>query len=592
MINSVFAKIKLRKGLFFLSIVIILLVILFIKRDYILDNVARIIFLPEKGIRKGTYQVKIERSLGFKTADDIVLAATVYHPKGILKSPTILVRIPFSRTFMNTLRSDIIGRYWASRGYTVVIQGTRGRYQSGGEFYPLINERQDGIQTIEWLSQQPWYNKQIVMWGGSSFGHTQWVLIDNPSIKGYFIQISSTNFHDMFFPGNAFSLESALYWTIKSRGNQDRDVNMADLERGVQSLPVIDADEIAIGDTNFYNDWLLQKDDRTYWDRIDSENRLQQLNAPVLLMAGWYDPFLVSQLKDFETIQALERNRETKHSHLIIGPWAHAAEVKLPNSNLKIPYRKTSLEFSIPWFDYLVGYSTKFELPPVKIFVMGINEWRDELNWPILRTQYTPFYLHSEIGANSLQGDGRLNNIKPKADEIEDKYSYDPLDPVPSLGGAILSERAGIMPQNDVEQRNDVLVYSTRPLAEPIEVTGSIQVVLYVKTDAPSTDFTAKLVDVYPDGRAYNLSDGILRREYKNDAGPHRIEIELNPTSNVFLEDHQIRIEISSSHFPRYDRNLNTGDISPTAQTSRLAHQTIYHSNNYPSHIILPIIPT
>jgi putative CocE/NonD family hydrolase len=224
---------------------------------------------------------------------------------------------------------------------------------------------------------------------------------------------------------------------------------------------------------------------------------------------------------------------------------------------------------------------------------MGENRWRDEDEWPLARTKYTEFYLRSGGRANTLLGDGTLSTRAGDAAAASDSFTYDPLDPVPSAGGAVLGERSGVERQNALEARSDVLVDSTPALTEPVEVTGAVRAVLYVATDAPATDFTAKLVDVFPDGTAYNLSDGMWRQSYVTSPSEavSRIEIALWPTSNVFFAGHRIRLEISSSNFPRYDRNLNTGEFAPTATTIHVAHQTLFHSPHYPSHLVLPLIP-
>ena len=512
--------------------------------------------------RPAQYRIESRPSVGFTTPDGIPLRADVYLPVGLKKAPTLLVRIPFTNTLGNRIRSQVIARHWAARGYAVVIQGTRGRYKSGGRFYPMRHERDDGIATLRWLSTQPWYDGRLAMWGGSSFGHTQWAIADqqNPGPTALSIQIASTSFREMFHPGGAFSLESALQWTIRSRGQEDREVDLDDLQRGAEHLPVIESDDIAIGDTDFYNDWLQHRDNDEYWREIDGVDRTKTLKAPTLLIAGWYDPFLPTQLADFTRI--------TANSRLIIGPWAHAQALQLPGASAEVPYRASSVTLSTAWFDSIFGFGP--ELPRVSIYVMGANRWRDENEWPLARTEYRPFYLTSGAPSRS--------------------FTYDPLNPVPTVGGAMLSERAGVKLQNEIEQRPDVLLYSTQPLKQPLEVTGPIRAVLYVATDAPTTDFTAKLVDVHPDGSAYNLSDGILRRDYAVPNTPTRIEIELWPTSNVFLTGHRIRLEISSSNFPRYDRNLNTGEPGSTAKKGVPAQQTIFHSSEYPSQLILPLI--
>ena len=548
------------------------------------DFVANQFFLPNEGIREGAYSVWTERRVGFTTSEGISLLADVHHPMGLEKTPTILVRIPYTNTFSNRSRSDVIGRYWASRGYTVVIQGTRGRYESGGQFYPLVHERRDGLETLQWLENQSWYDGRLAMWGGSAFGHTQWAIADQSAPDALFVHIASTNFHKMFYPGDAFSLESALYWAIRSRGREDRAVDIAKLEQGLQTLPIIAADDVAIGDTDFYNDWVLNKNDGKFWAKIDGINRAKTLQAPVLLMAGWFDPFLPTQIEDFKIITTQAKGKVASETRLIIGPWGHALSLNLPGAVTGYPYRQASIAPSIPWFDYQLGLTKQpLDLPRVRLFVMGTNEWRDENEWPLARAEYTPFYIRNN---------GQLNEVLPGKEEESDHYVYNPQNPVPSAGGAMLGTRAGIQIQNEIEKRDDVMVYSTDPLSKPVEVTGPVRAILYVSTDAASTDFTAKLVDVHPDGTAYNLSDGIVRRSYNaSNNEPTKIEIELWPTSNIFLEGHKIRLEISSSNFPRYDRNLNTGEDEPTATKMVPANQTVFHSAEYPSRVILPIIP-
>ena len=488
----------------------------------------------------------------------------------------------------------MVGRYWASRGYTVVIQGTRGRYESGGEFYPMLYERQDGIETLHWLEKQPWFNGRLGMWGGSSFGHTQWAVADQPTLRtgAFFIQIASTNFRAMFFPGNAFSLESAVFWTIRSRGERDRPVDNADLERGVNTLPVLDADLRAIGDTDFYNDWLLRQNDDDYWGVVDGIKRAQTIQAPVLLLAGWFDPFLPSQLDDYTTIKKHADPAVARETRLIIGPWAHAISRGMPGSTAENPYRVASIEPALSWFDHHLGVSRdSLDMPPVRLFVMGINQWRDENEWPLQRTRYKRFHMHSFGDAHHMFGSGRLDTIPPHTPEQPDMYTYDPLNPTPTAGGAMLGPRAGVKRQNEIEERSDVLIYTSDRLEKAIEITGPIKAVLYVSTDAPHTDFTAKLVDVYPDSSAYNLSDGILRRAYVDRNSPVQIEVVLWPTSHVFLPGHRMRVEISSSNFPRYDRNFNTGNLSPRATQTQKASQRVYHSKQYPSYVLLPVIP-
>ena len=253
------------------------------------------------------------------------------------------------------------------------------------------------------------------------------------------------------------------------------------------------------------------------------------------------------------------------------------------------------------WFDHwLKGIDTGIaDEPPVKLFVMGENAWRDENEWPLARTRYTPYYFHSRGQANSAAGDGSLSAAAP-GEEPPDRFVYDPDNPVPTRGGNTLIIPVGVQDQREVESRQDVLVYTGEPLSEPLEVTGPVTVTLFAATSAPDTDFTAKLVDVRPDGYARNLADGIIRGRYRaSRTRPTLLQpdtvseftIDLWATSHVFLPGHRIRVEISSSNFPRFDRNLNTGDDQATSSRFQTASQSVFHDPRYPSHIVLPVIP-
>jgi uncharacterized protein len=564
---------------------------------FVLAKVVGHFVLPKAGVRDAQYGVEVQEGVELKTADGVALVSDIYRPRLSGKTPTILVRIPFSSTFKNRLATEVVGTFWASRGYTVVIQGTRGRYKSGGEFYPLLHERQDGQETLKWLAVQPWFDGRLGMWGGSAFGHTQWVIADQeaPGPTALIIQIASTSFREMFHPGNAFSLESALFWAVRSRGKEDQDPSLEQLERGYAGFPLIEADDRAVGDIPFFNDWLRHAEADEYWQRVDGRDRARTIKAPVLLMAGWYDPFLPTQLRDFETLQREASPQVAAGSRLIIGPWTHADRVRFPDGSTGGDYRPASLAPSLPWFDHhLLGRALDKSLAaPVRIYVMGDNKWREEQEWPLARARTTPFYLGSGGRANSAGGDGRLAVTSPASGEAPDSFNYDPRGPVPSRGGAMLTSRAGIALQGDVEARPDVLVYSTPALEEDLEVTGPVSAILYVTTTAPNTDFSVKLVDVHPNGQAYNVSDGILRRAYPDNArgAPTEITVQLWPTSMVFHRGHRVRVEVSSSNYPRYDRNPNTGRDIATETEPRPARQTVFHSASAPSRIVLPVIP-
>lgn len=534
--------------------------------------------------RKAEHQVRAEKEVPIRLSDGTSLVSEVYHPVGAGKTPTVLVRIPFSKSLKNSQIASIVGHLWAERGYTAVIQGTRGRYRSTGSYYPLIHERKDGIETLAWLAEQPWYDGQIATWGGSAFGYTQWAVSDqkDPGPDAMMIYESSTDFHRMFYPGGAFSLHTALTWALTSRGETDLKEwpSPAEIVRASSGFPLIDSDRRATGEEiAFFRDWVRHTRADSYWQEIDGKDRARQLKAPVLLLAGWYDPFLPSMLQDFQEIKKYAAPDVARRTRLVIGPWTHAGQIILPGGRRSENFRLKSLSMSIPWFDEILRNDEPSSSKPVQIFVMGNNTWREETSWPLKRAETERFFL---------DGDSLVSVIPAREDH--QGFDYDPRDPVPTTGGAMIGRGAGRMNQNRVETRKDILLYTGSSLEQDLEVTGPVKAELFVSSNVPCTDFTAKLVDVEPDGSAYNVCDGIIRADFKPGA-IKKIEISLWPTSMVFAKGHRIRLEVSSSNFPRYDRNPNTGGDIPIETRSIVAHQKVHFGGKYPSLLILPVVP-
>jgi putative CocE/NonD family hydrolase len=380
---------------------------------------------------------------------------------------------------------------------------------------------------------------------------------------------------------------------VWSDGKQEEPPSHESLKSGYDGFPLIEADDRIGRDINFFDRWLEHPKFDSYWRQINGDNRAESLVAPVFMMGGWYDAFLPGMLDDFVRIQRSAKPNVAKASRLIIGPWAHARNVNLPRNFQLRNYRLETVAPSLAWFDqHLENEKVSLSVDsPLRLFVMGKNIWRDEREWPLARAVYTAYYLRSDGKANSIKGDGTLELTPAVSSESSDTYVYDPRNPVPTVGGTMLGPQGGIALQNVIENRADVLIYTTPPLNNDLEVTGPIQLFLYVSTTAPSTDFTAKLVDVYPDESAYNISEGILRRDYKATDQPVEIQIDLWPTSIVFLKGHRIRLEVSSSNYPRFDRNPNTGRAIATEEELIEATQIIYHDQKFLSRLILPIIP-
>jgi len=580
-------KKRILKGTIYLTILIVLLA-------WITYQLLPSLLAYHLRIRPPEYFVKVDKSVAFTTQDGIKLVSDIYRPQRVEKTATILIRIPYTKNIQARFFSNVIGRLWAERGYTVVIQGTRGRYESEGRHVPFQKEREDGIATLNWIANQPWYNGKIGTWGASYFGYTQWVIADqvNPGLSALFVQIASTNFYEMFYPGGAFSFESALFWAARSYTDKDTPHSLEQLKEGYKELPLIEADNRTVGDVDFYNDWATHTQKDEFWRKVDGQNRTSTLKAPVLLLAGWFDPFLPTQLNDYQSIKSEAPSKVADETKLIIGPWAHARSAILPGGFVPRNYRLESLTPSLDWFDiHLKNRPIIKEIAPVRIFIMGINEWRNEMEWPLARTKYTSVYLNSHGQANTQNGNGSLTLDLPTHGAYSDTFIYNPQNPVPSLGGTMLGPRAGTVIQNTVEDREDVLVYTGPILEEDIEVTGNIKVILYISTTSTNTDFTVKLVDVHTNGNAYNVSEGILRQDYKPSDFPVKIEIDLWPTSIVFFKGHRIRLEISSSNYPRFDRNQNTGRKIYQETKTVTAIQKVYHGPESPSELILPIIP-
>ncbi|HLH16087.1 MAG TPA: CocE/NonD family hydrolase [Bryobacteraceae bacterium] len=530
--------------------------------------------------------------------DGIHLAANIFVPAGERRFPTILERTPYNKG------TQITPNYQAfvNRGYAVVVEDVRGRYESEGTFDPLRQEGPDGDDTLNWIARQPWSDGKIGMTGGSYRGIVQWkaALTGNPHLKAIFPVVSgSDDYRDRFYsPGGAMKLGQRLEWmaeNLKVPGYHP------DFHRFVLHLPLMTADVAATGQVSrMFRDVVAHPAYDSFWRGLSVAEQIAKIRVPVFTVGGWYDNFVESDLAAFASL-----HKASGLNRILIGPWPHNMSVPLPEGHFGpealLPIRKYQLE----WFDqWLMGKDTELlSQPPVEIFVMGVNQWRQEREWPPAGARPRRFYLTSGGHANSAAGDGVLSLREPGR-ETRDEYTFDPRNPVPTRGGAVCCNPKllpwGPMDQRPVEQRRDVLVYTSPPLDQDLEAIGPVQVVLYVSSSALDTDFTAKLVDVAPDGYARNLTDGILRMRYRNSASKpqplnagevYKVTIDAGVTGNVFLKGHCVRLEISSSNFPRFDRNPNTG--GPVAQETRLlkASQTVYHGGARASRLVLMVVP-
>jgi putative CocE/NonD family hydrolase len=569
----------------------------------------------ESKLSKPQYKVASEANVRVPMRDGVTLATDIFRPDAEGKFPAILIRTPYNRA---TVQSVTTARWFAERGYVVLQQDVRGRYDSDGHFYAFKNEVNDGYDADEWIGKQAWFSGKLGTMGGSYVGFTQWAQaiggskylkamapwITTPDIYGNWFYIDGALHYGFAFPWGAINIDghTGQYAT----GN-----NWPEMFR---HLPVATSDEAAYHRTPHYRDWLAHPLRDSYWDGISWEKQLSKVSVPALSVDGWYDIFLRGALDTDRDVRKLGATAEARTGkRIMIGPWAHTTGIRVAlrggaadpepidfGDNAEINMNMVYLR----WFDYwLKGINTGVASEaPVKIFVMGENYWREEHEWPLARTQYVNYYIHSGRKANSVIGDGTLTTAEPR-DNGTDTFTYDPANPAPSMGGNVCCSTvpSGPWDQRPVERRDDVLVYTAAPVTEALEVTGPLSVKLFASTSAPDTDWTAKLVDVHPNGFAQNIQSGIVRARYREGAGKpgkllepgkvYEYTVDLWATSHVFLPGHRIRLEISSSDFPRFDRNLNTGEDPNTGTKMQSARQTVYHNARYQSHIVLPVIP-
>jgi len=565
-------------------------------------------------ISQPDYTIRMDLGVMIAMRDGVKLSSDFYFPDVKGKFPTILIRTPYNNS---TSRYDRYGKFYASRGYAVVIQDCRGRYDSEGEWYPFVDDKYDGYDTIEWIAKQPWSNGKVGMTGVSYMGFVQWAAASEqpPHLTCIFSYGSPSNIYgDSMFSFGTLYLMDALTWAFLMDGHTNQNMGVNDWLNLKDHLPLMTIDEFLGRKIGFWKDWLSHPNYDEYWAKQGLKGRYHKINVPSVTVTGWYDD---GQHGSFENYYGLMREGTDfakENARLIIGYWRHGGPYPHTNNYYTklgtFDFGKDALfnleSYELRWFDYwLKGYQNNIiNEPKVKLFILGKNEWRDEKEWPLPDTKYTKFYFHSKGNANTLYGDGHLNMSTP-GQEPPDKYIYDPADPVPSVRGGT-GARGGIssdpIDQRINEKRKDVLCYTSDLLQDDLEVTGSIKIILYAASSAVDTDFCGKLVDVHPNGAAYNVcyaATGLLSVRFRESlkkpslTKPEKVykyDIELRPTGIVFKKGHRIRVEISSSDFPTFNRNLNTGKDPYTSIEIVKANQTIYHTVEYPSHIILPVI--
>lgn len=567
--------------------------------------------------------VKIDCNVEIPMRDGTILRADVYRPDDAMSHPVLLARLPYSKDLSPISLSLLSPIRAAKRDYVVVIQDTRGRFKSEGQFSLFHGEAEDGADTIAWCASQPWSNGQVGMYGASYFGATQWLAAtaQPPALKVIVPTITSSDYYEGWtYQGGAFQQGFIQFWTagmatetITRLNEAPSDVrkklygSIFNMGETYQGLPLNDFPPATVpGLMDHYRNWLKHPSLDEFWNHVRIDARYEQIDVAALHIGGWYDIFLEGTLRNFVGMRTKGKSaRARQQQRLVVGPWLHGlfdrvvGEVDFGPGVLPDAVDLGGLH--LQWFAHCFN-DAQDQSAPVRIFVMGKNEWRNENEWPLARAIATRFYLASDGRANSVRGNGRLQT-QPPTRETRDVFLYDPENPVPTRGGCTLmpgAQSAGPRDQRSVEERGDVLVYTSEPLSEPLEVTGPVEAIIYAATDGQDTDFTAKLVAVAPDGQALNVCDGILRARYRASIAhaellePGRVydyRIQLGSTSYAFAPGFRVRVEVSSSNFPRFNRNLNTGGDFANESTGRLAVQQVFHGGVRASHVLLPIIP-
>ncbi|QQE79186.1 CocE/NonD family hydrolase [Alicyclobacillus sp. SO9] len=546
------------------------------------------------------YRIKKRWGVRIPLRDGVKVVADLFLPITEGTVPAIVVRTPYGRSSNGNIEQ---AEWFAERGYAVMVVDVRGRGDSEGTFIPYRNEGVDGYDTIEWAAAQPWCDGHVGTLGGSYLGKIQWLtaLTHPPHLKAMIPIVSPSDPFVEWPTGSPDPMHVCWQFLTSDRALQN--INQVDWEEVYTHLPLMTMDEAAGREMPLWKELFEHCQLDSWWDVVRYQNRFDEIDLPVLHISGWYDDEQIGTPLNFAGMTTKAPSEFARGAQrLIMGPWGHNVNASTRVGDLDfgqasvIDLRGRQLRFFDHW---LQGKDNGLESEkPVEIFIMGKNQWRQESEWPLQRTAYTPIYLHSNGKANSRFGDGTLTNEKPQ-NETADRYTYDPENAVPFLTEPTSSQIGGPDDYSAVHRRDDVLVYTSAPLDEELEVTGPVKAQLYASTSAPDTDFMVQLHDLWPNGYAQRLCDGMVRVRFRKGMAnpefvePEKIEcyeIDCWNTAHVFLPGHRIVVHVTSSAFPKYDRNPNTDkELGRTMQMEKAA-QRIYHDAEHPSAVILPII--
>jgi putative CocE/NonD family hydrolase len=558
--------------------------------------------------------VLVDRDVVIPMRDGVRLRADVYRPPSERPVAAVLNRTCYDRSFSLTPPAALDPELTVQAGLALVCQDVRGQFSSDGEFYPLVSEREDGWDTVEWIAAQQWCSGAVAMAGRSYGGATQWLAAAErpPHLAAICPVATGGNYFDgWIYQGGAFQLGFNLFWAqLMTLPRAKASLGEVFRHLPISDPPLLDLD----GDARFYRDWLAHSSEDEYWSVLSIDQTYARIEVPAFNIGGWYDLLLKGTLENYVRMRrdgGSQRAREG--TRLLVGPWAHGSTYgAYPDHSFPVFDGADEIDLAQAQLAFcrecLGGEPQAAQAldpaRPVRIFVMGENVWRDERDWPLSRASAERWFLHSRGDA---AGAGGSLSTRPPGAEPPDSYIYDPDDPAPTVGGptslpaALMRTNSGPLDQRRVEQREDVLLYTSAPLERALEVTGPLTVILYASTSARDTDFVAKLCDVDTEGFSRILAEGVIRARFRDGyrqalaVEPDRVyayTIDLVATSNVFLPGHRVRVAVTSSSFPRFDRNANSGrplgvdrpeDLRPAAQR-------VLHDGDHASHVVLPVI--
>jgi uncharacterized protein len=527
--------------------------------------------------KRETRHIRIKKNIKISMQDGVELAADLYSPDTGNKAPAILVRSPYGKGFPFGL---LFGRLFAERGFNVLIQCARGTFDSEGKLRLLINEESDGKDTVEWIRKQEWFNGSLSTMGLSYLGYCQWAIARNYGdfIKAMNVWVSSSCFFKQFYMGGSVGYQGHLGWCYMMKDAHKSKIDMFTSSERLfrkkklsEHLPLLNADEAATGRTlDTWREMINNSEPpHTYWEKADHSVKIPSVKSKVNFVTGWYDIFLPWNLDDYELLK-----KAGNPPYLTIGPWAHTSN----------PLLFEGMRQAVPWTKYaLSGDKKGIRDMPVRICVMGSGEWKEYAEWPPVEARNEKWYLHTD----------KLSRDEP-VESGPTRYTYDPENPTPNLGGPLMSPKWGPKDNRKLEAREDVLVYTSDIFTEDYEITGDVSAELFVKSASEHTDFFIRLCDVFPNGKSMNICDGLQRvrpGEYKKDGNDvYKVGIRMWPTAYCFKKGHCLRLQVSSGAHPRYVRNTGSGETIAAAVKLVSSDQEIYHDQKYRSAVILPVI--